>query len=180
MRDALPGADAAAAEIAIFAGGRLDEAVPLEQAISARSALTRVLLRTPIARYHRLITQFVQFGTVGTAGFVVDSAFVYTAHFAFGVGLIPAGLLSFVVSATSTWFLNRIWTFRGSNRSRIHHEWLRYLATNSAGFVLNRGVYVALIATSSLCNLHPALALAAGSIAGLGVNFSMSRLIVFR
>jgi putative flippase GtrA len=180
MTDDLPGADAGTAEIVKFPGARLDEAVPFAWAISARRALTRFLLRTPIARHRRLITQFVQFGSVGTTGFVVDSAFVYTAHFAFGVGLIPAGLLSFVVAATSTWFLNRIWTFRGSKRGRIHHEWLRYLATNSAGFVLNRGVYVALIATSSLCNLHPALALAAGSIAGLGVNFSMSRLIVFR
>ncbi len=129
---------------------------------------------------HPLAMQFLKFGVVGTAGFVVDNAFVYTAHFVFGIGLILAGLLSFFVAGSCNWFLNRIWTFRGASRGRLHYEWMRYLATNAAGFGLNRGVYVALITTSPLCNLHPVLALAAGSIAGLGVNFVMSRRIVFR
>ncbi|GAB0118606.1 GtrA family protein [Acidisoma sp. 7E03] len=131
-------------------------------------------------RHGPLVRQFLQFGVVGTAGFLVDNAFVYTAHFVFGLGLILAGLLSFFVAATGNWFLNRIWTFRGASTGRLHHEWLRYLGTNAIGFVLNRGVYIALIATTAICVAHPVLALAAGSIAGLGVNFVMSRRIVFR
>ncbi len=133
-----------------------------------------------IETHRPLATQFVKFGVVGTVGFVVDNAFVYTAHFVFGVGLILAGILSFFVAGSSNWVLNRWWTFRGVSRGRLHYEWLRYLATNAAGFVLNRGIYIALIASSTLCNLHPVLALGAGSIAGLGINFVMSRRIVFR
>jgi len=158
----------------------LDGLVTAERATSAGRASLRAMAMRQIETHRPLAAQFVQFGVVGTVGFVVDNAFVYTAHFVFGVGLILAGLFSFFVACSSNWVLNRWWTFRGASRGRLHYEWLRYLATNAAGFVLNRGIYVALIATSTLCNLHPVLALAAGSIGGLGVNFFMSRRIVFR
>jgi putative flippase GtrA len=133
-----------------------------------------------LGRHGPLAQQFFQFGVVGTIGFLVDNAVVYTAHFGFGLGLIQAGLISFFIAATINWILNRIWTFRGASTGRLHHEWLRYLGTNAVGFVLNRGAYIALIATSPLCVAHPVLALAAGSIAGLGVNFVMARRVVFR
>jgi putative flippase GtrA len=169
-----------ASNIALLPDGSLEGAVVAERATAATRASLRALAMEQIEAYRPLATQFVKFGVVGTAGFVVDNAFVYTAHFGLGIGLILAGILSFFVAGSSNWFLNRMWTFRGASKGRLHYEWLRYLATNSAGFVINRGIYIALIATSSLCNLHPILALAAGSIGGLGVNFVMSRRIVFR
>jgi putative flippase GtrA len=169
-----------AATITLLPDPALTGTVVAERATPAARASLRALAMRQIATHRPLAMQFVKFGTVGTAGFVVDNAFVYTAHFVFGVGLILAGILSFFVAGTSNWFLNRMWTFRGASKGRIHYQWLRYLATNAAGFVLNRGIYIALIATSTLCNLHPVLALAAGSIGGLGVNFVMSRRIVFR
>jgi putative flippase GtrA len=169
-----------ASNIALSPDGSLESVVVAERATTATRASLRALAMEQIQTYRPLATQFVKFGVVGTAGFVVDNAFVYTAHFGLGIGLIPAGILSFFVAGSSNWFLNRMWTFRGASKGRLHYEWLRYLATNSAGFVINRGIYIALIATSSLCNLHPILALAAGSIGGLGVNFIMSRRIVFR
>ncbi|GAB0114791.1 GtrA family protein [Acidisoma sp. C75] len=137
-------------------------------------------LTSRLARHIPLAQRFIQFGVVGTIGFGVDYAVVHTAHFGFGVGLVPAGLLSFFVAATVNWFLNRIWTFRGRSTGRLHHEWMRYLATNGIGFVLNRGTYIALVTTSPLCIAHPVIALAAGSIAGLWVNFFMSARVVFR
>jgi putative flippase GtrA len=168
------------ADLAVLRDPAIDGPVVAERATAAGRASLRAIAMEQIETHRPLAMQFVKFGAVGTIGFVVDNAFVYTAHFAFGVGLILAGILSFFVAGSSNWFLNRMWTFRGASRGRLHYEWLRYLATNAAGFVLNRGVYIALIATSTLCNLHPVLALAAGSIAGLGINFVMSRRVVFR
>lgn len=156
----------------------MPDATPLP--VASRDAPAATTRTTLIERHAALARQFVRFGVVGVAGFLVDNAFVYTAHFVLGVGLILAGILSFFVAASSNWFLNRIWTFRGSSTGRLHHEWLRYLATNAIGFVLNRGAYIGLIATSPLCVSHPVIALAAGSIAELGVNFVMSRRVVFR
>jgi putative flippase GtrA len=169
-----------AASLADFADLALADPIVVERATPAARATMRAMAMTQFEAHRPLVTQVIQFGTVGTVGFMVDSGFVYTAHFVFGLGLILAGILSFFVAGSGNWFLNRVWTFRGASRGRMHYEWLRYLASNAAGFVLNRGTYVALIATSTLCNLHPVLALAAGSLSGLGVNFMMSRRVVFR
>lgn len=131
-------------------------------------------------RHGLLLRQFIQFGIIGTVGFLVDYAVLHTAHFEFGVPLIPASVLSFLFAATGNWFLNRIWTFRGASTGRLHHEWLRYLGTNAIGFVLNRGTFTILVMASALCVRYPVIPLAAGSFAGLGMNFVMSRKIVFK
>jgi putative flippase GtrA len=149
----------------------LPDASPLPVAAADSPAAT--VKMTLIERHGPLVRQFFQFGVVGTFGFLVDYTVVHTAHFVFGLALIPAGILSFFVAATGNWFLNRIWTFRGTSTGRMHHEWLRYLASNAL-------VYVLLVATSALCVKYPVLAVAAGSIAGLGINFFMSRRVVFR
>jgi putative flippase GtrA len=166
-----------AANISLLPDPAMTGTVLAERATPAAQATLRALAMRQIETHRPLA---MQFGAVGAAGFVVDNAFVYTAHFVFGVGLILAGVLSFFVAGSSNWLLNRLWTFRGASRGRLHYEWLKYLATNVAGFVLNRGIYIALITTSASCRLHPVLALAAGAIGGLGVNFVMSRRIVFR
>lgn len=49
-----------------------------------------------------------------------------------------------------------------------------------AGFVLNRGTYFALIATVPYCAEHPFVPIAAGAVAGMFVNFGLSRAILFR
>jgi len=54
------------------------------------------------------------------------------------------------------------------------------MLTNTVGFILNRGTYAALVTVSALCAAQPVLAVAAGAIAGMGVNFTLSRRVVFR
>ena len=170
----------AAPDLAVLPDASLAGVVRVERAAPSGRASLRTIAIEQIETYRPLAMQFCKFGVVGTVGFVVDNAFVYTAHFRFGAGLILAGILSFFVAGSCNWFLNRMWTFRGASKGRVHYEWLLYLATNAAGFILNRGVYIALIAASAPCRLHPVLALAAGSVAGLGVNFVMSRRMVFQ
>ena len=51
---------------------------------------------------------------------------------------------------------------------------------NSLGLVLNRGTYAILVTFVELCAAQPIWAVAAGSIAGLGANFFLSRWLVFR
>jgi len=122
----------------------------------------------------RLIGQFLRFGVVGVIGFMIDTATVYTLRAA--VGLYAAGIAGYLTAASGTWFLNRLWTFRDSADTRpAYRQWLLFLLANSVGFLLNRGTYIALIATTPLCNDYPVLAIAAGSIAGMFVNFALSR-----
>ncbi len=126
----------------------------------------------------RLLVQFLKFGVVGVLGFVVDTAVVYATRGA--LGLYGAGLAAYVVAATANWVMNRLWTFRGLGSAPLHIEWARYMMANLGGFVLNRGTYALLVSFVPLCAEEPVLAVAAGSIAGMGVNFVLSRRMVFR
>jgi putative flippase GtrA len=55
-----------------------------------------------------------------------------------------------------------------------------FLLSNLLGFVLNRSTYAALVTFMPLAAKQPVIATAAGSVAGMFVNFSLSRRLVFR
>jgi putative flippase GtrA len=76
--------------------------------------------------------------------------------------------------------LNRMWTFRGLGSGPAHRQWGMFLITNLAGFVLNRGTYAILVTFVAAAAAQPVIATAAGSMAGMFVNFYMSRKVVFR
>ena len=126
----------------------------------------------------RTLAQFLMFGTVGTVGFLADTAMVYATRAA--LGLYGAGAVAYLVAATVNWILNRIWTFRGQGGGAMHRQWGRFLLVNLAGFTLNRGTYALLVTFVPLCAAQPVFAVAAGSIAGMFLNFRLSRTMVFR
>ncbi|HEY6431558.1 MAG TPA: GtrA family protein [Acetobacteraceae bacterium] len=124
------------------------------------------------------LAQFLKFGTVGTLGFLADTAVVYALRGA--LGLYAAGMVSYLLVATLNWALNRVWTFRGRGSGPAHRQWARFLAANLLGLVLNRGTYAVLVTVVPLCARQPVFAVAAGSLAGMMVNFTLSRRMVFR
>jgi putative flippase GtrA len=124
------------------------------------------------------LVQFLMFGTVGAIGFLADTATVYT--FRYLLGLYGAGAVAYCVAASVTWLLNRLWTFRGLGSGPAHYQWARFLMVNLGGFVLNRGTYAALVTFVPLCADEPVYAVGAGAIAGMFLNFSLSRTMVFR
>jgi len=127
----------------------------------------------------RLLAQVLQFGMVGVAGFLVNTAALYTVRAA--VGLYAGGAIAYLIAVTTTWWLNRVWTFRGlGTAGRMHHQWVRFVVANLPGLVLNLGTYFTLITVSPLCAAIPVIAVAAGAIAGMSANFLLARAVVFR
>jgi putative flippase GtrA len=125
-----------------------------------------------------LLRQFVQFAIIGAGGFVWDTAVVYaTAPF---IGPYAAGVVSFLIVGCINWLANRYWTYRHLNHDAMHRQVVMFLIANAVGFVLNRGTYIALIATQPLFRHHLILAIAAGAAAGMFMNFFLSRRLVFR
>ncbi len=94
-------------------------------------------------------------------------------------GCTGAGAAAYLCAATFTWAFNRIWTFRGPHRLAIHRQWAVFLATNSVGFVVNRGVFAVLVTVSPFCADYPVVAIAAGVAAGMFLNFAAARRYVF-
>jgi putative flippase GtrA len=129
---------------------------------------------------HRAETlrQFIRFGLIGTAGFVVDSATLYGAMHLFGLDRYTGRLLSWFVAATFTWVMNRRFTFL--DRRPPFRQWLAFLAANAIGGAINYTVYAALVTFVPAVAETPILGVAAGSIAGLFFNFTASKLVVFR
>ncbi|MCA3273915.1 MAG: GtrA family protein [Roseomonas sp.] len=126
-----------------------------------------------------VLMEFLRFGVVGTIGFVVDTAVLY-AGLAFGLGLYGGRAVSYLVAATTTWALNRLWTFRGRGEGPAHQQWALFLLVNLIGFAMNYGTYAALIVFVPMVAAHPVLGVAAGAIAGMFGNFVLSRQLVFR
>jgi putative flippase GtrA len=127
----------------------------------------------------QLLLEFLRFGVVGTIGFIVDTAVLY-AGLALGLGLYGGRAVSYLAAATTTWALNRVWTFRGRGNGRVHQQWALFLLVNLIGFAMNYGTYAALIAFVPMVAAHPVLGVAAGAIAGMFGNFLLSRQLVFR
>jgi len=128
------------------------------------------------ARHHWFLS-LLRFAGCGTMGFIAD---VIALHIALdlGAGYFLGRLCSYLFAATVTWLLNRHITFRISSPLSIS-EWLRFIAANATGGMVNLSVYSALVAATALARDIPALAIAAGSIVGLLVNFAAIRRFVF-
>ncbi|MBU2804312.1 GtrA family protein [Acidithiobacillus ferridurans] len=126
-----------------------------------------------------LHSQIFRFALTGIAGFVVDASIVWLLT-QFRINAIIAQGIAFSVAVTVTWWLNRKYTFPNRADHRLLREWLRYVSANSFGAIVNNGIYVVLILTLSLMAHYPVLAVAAGSLAGLILNFTASRALVFR
>jgi putative flippase GtrA len=124
--------------------------------------------------------QFLAFAVVGTAGFLVDAGIVQGLTTS-GVNAIVAQLAAFAVAVCVTWLGNRSWTFgQRTRRHTVAQEWVLYVSANTLGWLVNNGVYIALVLTVPVMAHQPVGAIAAGSLAGLFFNYTASRHVVFR
>jgi putative flippase GtrA len=124
--------------------------------------------------------QFLYFSAAGAVSFIVDAATLYLVMRELGAGLYEGRVLSYIVAATFSWMLNRNYTFRSRRSSNRLVEWGRFLTANTIGGVVNYVTYALLVATFATAAAYPTIGVAAGSLAGLVVNFIASRRVVFR
>lgn len=124
--------------------------------------------------------QFLLFCIGGVIGFVVDAGVLRLLISAFAANAYIARVFSFLCAATATWLFNRHQTFRGVRRYGLLGEWARYLAAMTGGFVVNYGTYALLYTFVELVRTYPELGVAAGSVAGLVVNYASSRWWIYR
>jgi len=124
--------------------------------------------------------EVIFFALSGLTGFAVDAGLVELLHRSIAMDLIPAKLLAFSAAVTVTWLINRRYTFADRKNSSRLREWLTYVSANSLGGIANNAAYAWAILSIELFASHPVLAVALGSLAGMTLNFSASRWLVFR
>ena len=126
-----------------------------------------------------LAGQFLRFGLVGIIGFLVDATVLHLALWLIQLDFYSGRLLSYLAAATTTWLLNRRFTF-GDASARPGQQWLRFLMVNGLGGGINYTVYALLVFFSPLFRNAPVLAVALGSLSGLLLNFAGSKWLVFQ
>ncbi|MBU4263733.1 MAG: GtrA family protein [Proteobacteria bacterium] len=127
-----------------------------------------------------MVTELFKFSLVGTLGFVVDAGSLQLLVSLAGINPYASRLFSYLLAATTTWWLNRRFTFTACDEACWKGQWLRYLVVNAAGGGVNYGVYALCLFLSEFVRQHLYLGVAAGSLVGLAVNFTASRYLVFQ
>lgn len=126
----------------------------------------------------------LRFAAAGVAGLVADVALLYLA-LALGLGWYGGRALSFLGAVWVTWQINRRYTFDGARSGSRWVQWWRYLLAMAGGGLLNYAVYSAAVwllrGWPPLPQvLVPLLAVGAGSLAGMVLNFTSAKFFVFQ
>ena len=130
-----------------------------------------------------LITQAIRYGLVGVVGLFVNITVMDDTRSL--VSLQVAGALAYVAAASVTWALHRTFTIRGQRPRRagtvgLGRQCLVFVAVNIVGGAVYYGIFWSLTTHVAACRTDPVIAICAGGMVGLIVNFLMSRSFVFR
>ncbi len=96
--------------------------------------LTRV--RAFVAE-HEALWQFVQFCVVGATSAVIDGGLFAVFQVYLTVPWMLARTFSFTVAVINGFIWNRIWTFQRSGTGSSQSQFVKFLAINIVGLVLN-------------------------------------------
>jgi putative flippase GtrA len=118
----------------------------------------------------------VSFAMVGVVNTLVDLGVFLIAYGVFGVPLIPANVLSWLVAVTGSYVLNSFVTFSVESGGKLRwRDYLTFVASGIAGAIANTA---ALVAASHFFEIVVAKFVAI--LASFVVNFLLSHLVVFR
>jgi putative flippase GtrA len=100
------------------------------------------LVRTLLDRWHRLIRELAKFGIIGLVNTVVEIAIFNLVQIAVLLGPAPlkAKVIATAVATTTSYFMNRHWTFRHRERSGLRREYVLFFMFNGIGLVLQLGL----------------------------------------
>jgi putative flippase GtrA len=124
-------------------------------------------------------SQFFRFAIAGIAGLIVDAGLLWLMLW-IGLGYFAGRAVSFLVAVWVTWQLNRQFTFSGKQYESVWREWWRYLTAMLAGGCVNYAAYSVVVLNLPPRVFVPYIGVAAGSLAGLAINFTSARWWVFR
>lgn len=125
-----------------------------------------------------MIRRLASFAVVGGIGFLADAAALALLLAATPLGPLVARIVSIGFALTTTWLLNRVYTF-GPSRRAVAVEGARYGGVGIATGIANYLIYSALLL--AIPALPPLAALAAASIAAMALSFlGYSRLVFDR
>lgn len=142
----------------------------------------RFVPRSVSEGWRKLLAEASKFGIIGAVNTVVNYAvFNLLVLTVFIDGQLKANVVATVVATTSSYFMNRHWTYRDRPKSTLRREYTLFFLFNIAGMMIELGVlalakYGMGLTTLLALNVAKALAL----LLGMVFRFWTYRTVVFR
>ena len=93
-------------------------------------------MRALYERFEVLVHEIAKFGLVGAFNAALDIGLFNLLHFKFGVGPLTSKSLATAVAATSSYFMNRHWSFAHRARSTFRREYTLFFVLNVVGLLI--------------------------------------------
>ena len=124
--------------------------------------------------------EFVKFAVTGGLGTITNLVIFFTCADLFGLHEIPVSIGCFLIAATQNYFINHFWSFKKAtaNTAPSFKKWALFLCASLAGLTLNLLVMKAVLIFWN--PPYKVIAQAAGVAAGMLVNFTFSKNMVFK
>jgi putative flippase GtrA len=147
-----------------------------------RLARLRPEPRSLTGRWRKLAHEASKFGAIGAVNTVINYAvFNVLVLTVFTNGQLKANVAATVVATTSSYFMNRHWTYRDRPKSTLRREYVLFFVLNLAGMMIELGVLALAkygLGVTGLVGLNVAKAAATGL--GMVFRFWTYRTVVFR
>jgi putative flippase GtrA len=89
-------------------------------------------------RYDTVAREAAKFGVVGALNTVLDFVVLNLLVFGLGVAPLRSKVAATVVAATSSYLMNRHWTFRHRERQQsVHREYVLFFVLNGVGLAIS-------------------------------------------
>jgi putative flippase GtrA len=119
------------------------------------------------ARWRVLVHEVAKFGIVGLANTILHFGLANLLHFQLHLGPLTANGLAIAVATTSSYWMNRHWTFRHRARTGLSREYSLFFVLNGVGFLISEG---SVAFTRYVLGLEGPLAYNAALAAGVAVG----------
>jgi putative flippase GtrA len=141
------------------------------------------LVRLLPERWQKFIREALKFGAVGGINTVLNYALLNVLVLTvLADGQLKATVIATVVATTSSYFMNRHWTFRDRGKTAVRREYTLFFLFNAAGLVIELGVLA--VAKYGFDMIHGLLALnlvkTVGLVLGMTFRFWSYRTFVFK
>jgi dolichol-phosphate mannosyltransferase len=126
------------------------------------------------------LTQFVKFSLTGGLGTVTNLVIFFLCVDVAGLPEIPVSACCFLVAVTQNYIINHTWSFKQNTKNEVLslQRWLQFVAASLLGLAIN--IAVMALVLKNVAVPYKFIAQACGIAAGMIVNFTLSKLLVWR
>ena len=119
----------------------------------------------------------VQFYIVGATGVLVNLGILYLLTDIGGFWYVASQIIAISISITTNFFFNRYWTFGSFVKDKRNSVmYVKFLIVSAIGMVIQLGITVILVESSSLYHMYGA---GIGIAAASAINYVLNRRVTF-